>query len=296
MQSLVECIPNFSEGRRPEVIRAITDALRSQPGVQVLDVESDADHNRTVVTVVGPTQAMVPALLAAMQVAAAQIDMEQHRGAHPRMGATDVVPFVPLSNVDMAACIELARELGRRAGEDLGIPVYLYEEAATRPDRVNLADIRRGEYEVLKGEIGTDPNRAPDFGPAQMGKAGATVIGARQPLIAFNAYLNTANVEVAKKIARAVRNSDGGLRFVKALGLLVDGQAQVSMNLTNFRRTPMPRVLEMVRREALRYGCNVMRTEIVGLVPRQALLEAAAWYLQLDNYDPSQILENRLTE
>jgi glutamate formiminotransferase len=296
MQPLVECIPNFSEGRRPEVIEAIADVFRAHPAVRLLDIESDADHNRSVFSFVAPPEAMVPVMFDAIKVAAELINLDNHRGAHPRMGATDVVPFVPLRDVDMATCVALARELGRRVGEELGIPVYLYEEAATRPDRVNLADVRRGEYEGLKAEIGSNPNRAPDFGPARMGPAGATVIGGRAPLVALNVYLTTSNVEIARHIARAVRNASGGLRYVKALGLLVNGKAQVSMNLTDFRKTPIHRALELVRREAQRYGVGVESSELIGMVPQQALLDAAVWYLQLDSFNARMVLENRLAD
>lgn len=295
MTKIVECVPNFSEGRRPEVIEQIVQAMRAVAGAQMLDVQADAAHNRSVMTVVGPPEAVVEAAFQAIARAAELIDMDTHHGEHPRLGATDVVPFVPVRDVTMEECVELARQLGRRVGEELGIPVYLYEAAATRPERVNLADVRRGEYEGLKAAIESDPARAPDFGPARLGSAGATVIGARPFLIAFNVYLNTANVEIAQAIARAVRHSSGGLRYVKALGLLVDGQAQVSMNLTDFSRTPLHRVVEMVRREAARYGASVTHSELVGMAPQQALLDAAAWYLQLD-LAPEQVLENRLGE
>ncbi|HIQ02276.1 MAG TPA: glutamate formimidoyltransferase [Anaerolineales bacterium] len=295
MQQIVECVPNFSEGRRPEVIQEIVEAMQAIPGVQVLDVQSDADHNRTVVTMVGPPKAVEEAAFAGIACAARRIDMEKHRGEHPRIGAADVVPFIPVRGVTLEDCVQLARRLGRRVGEELSIPVYLYEAAATRPERVNLADIRRGEYEGLKQEIETNPNRAPDFGPARLPTAGATVIGARPFLIAFNVYLNTDDVTVARRIARAVRHSSGGLRYVKALGLLVEGQAQVSMNLTDLRRTPIHRVMEMIRREAARYGVTITHSELVGLLPQQALLDAAAWYLQLE-LDPRQVLENRLQE
>ncbi len=300
MRPIVECVPNFSEGRRPEVVQAIVEAMASVPGVYVLDVQSDGDHNRSVVTLVGPPTAVEEAAFRGIAQAAELISLDEHRGAHPRIGATDVVPFVPVRDVTMGECIELARRLGRRVGEELGIPVYLYEAAATRPDRVNLADIRRGEYEGLKAQIETDPNRAPDFGPSRLGPAGATVIGARPFLIAFNVYLNTADVSIAKRIARAVRHSSGGLRHVKALGLLVEGddgrkQAQVSMNLTDFRRTPVHRVMEMVRSEAARCGVAVTHSELVGLTPQAALLDAAGWYLQLD-LAPEQVLENRLAD
>jgi glutamate formiminotransferase/formiminotetrahydrofolate cyclodeaminase len=295
VESIVECVPNFSEGRRPEVIHQIVEATQAIPGVQVLDVQSDADHNRTVVTMVGPPEAVEEGAFASIARAAQLINMDEHQGEHPRIGATDVVPFIPVRGVTMEDCVQLARRLGRRVGEELGIPVYLYEAAATRPERVNLADVRRGEYEGLKEEIETDPDRAPDFGPARLGRAGATVIGARRFLIAFNVYLNTDDVEIAKRIARAVRHSSGGLRFVKALGLLVEGRAQVSMNLTDFARTPIYQVVELIRREAARYGAAVTHSELVGLVPQEALVDAAAWYLQLD-LDPHQVLENRLRE
>jgi glutamate formiminotransferase len=296
MQPLVECVPNFSEGRRPEVLETIAAALRAHPSVQLLDIESDADHNRSVFTLVAPPQAMVPAMFDAIRTAAALINLDHHAGEHPRIGATDVVPFVPLRGTEMDQCVALARELGRRVGEELGIPVYLYERAAARPDCVNLADIRRGEYEGLKAEIETDPNRKPDFGPSQLGPAGATVIGARQPLIAYNVFLTTDDVEIAKRIARSVRNSNGGLHYVKALGLLVKGKAQVSMNLTNFHKTPIHQAVEVIRREAARYGVTIESSELCGMIPQEALLDAAVWYLQLDNFNPGMVLENRLAE
>ncbi|MFZ1465002.1 MAG: glutamate formimidoyltransferase [Anaerolineae bacterium] len=293
MQQLVECVPNFSEGRRPEIVQAIVEAMRG-PGVSLLDVESDADHNRSVVTLVGEPEAILEAAYQGIATAARLIDLEQHRGAHQRLGATDVVPFVPLRGMTMAECVTLAQRLGQRVGSELQIPVYLYEAAATRPERVNLADVRRGEYELLKTEIATNPARAPDYGPAAVGPAGATIIGARGFLVAFNAYLNTDNVEIAKKVAKALRHSSGGLRFVKAMGLLVDGRAQVSMNLTDFTGTPIHRAVEMIRSEAARYGCMIERTELIGMIPQQALLDAAQWYLQIDNFTPEMVLENRL--
>jgi glutamate formiminotransferase len=291
---IVQCVPNFSEGRRQDVIDEIVDRMRRVDGVDVLDVQSNIDHNRSVVTIVGEPQAVAEAAFQGVARAAELIDMDHHRGGHPRMGAADVVPLVPVRGVSMVECVELARQLGERVGAELGIPVYLYEAAASRPDRTNLADVRRGEYEGLRQEIGTDPDRAPDYGPAEMGKAGATAIGARPPLIAFNVYLNTADVAPARAIARAVRYSSGGLRFVKALGLLVDGQAQVSMNLTDYRSTPIHRVLEMIRREAAGYGLSVTHCEIVGLLPAQALFDTAQFYLQLAGFSPDQVLENRL--
>jgi glutamate formiminotransferase/formiminotetrahydrofolate cyclodeaminase len=291
---LVECIPNFSEGRRAEVVDAIQRAIAEVPGVHMLDRHSDHDHNRSVLTFACPVDRAVPAAFAAIAKAAELIDLDQHRGEHPRIGAADVVPFVPLGDTSMDECVTLALELGQRVGEELGIPVYLYEAAARRPDRVNLEDIRRGEYEGLKQNIASDPRREPDFGPRRLGPAGATVIGARKPLIAYNVYLTTGEVEVAKQIARAVRQSSGGLRNVKALGLLVEGRAQVSMNLTDHSQTPIHRAVELIRREAGRLGVAVHHSELVGLAPQAALVEAARWYLQLDGLQPDQILENRL--
>lgn len=294
--SLVECIPNFSEARRPEVIQAILAAIASVPGATILDRHSDLDHNRTVITFVGSPQAVEEAAFQAIQTAAQLIDLNQHTGEHPRLGATDVVPFVPIRDISMRECVEMARRLGKRTGEDLGIPVYLYEEAASRPDRKNLEDIRRGEYELLVKEIGVRPDRDPDFGPTKVGPAGATIIGARHPLIAYNVFLTTDDVNIAQKIARAVRNSSGGLRYVKALGLLVEGTAQVSMNLTNYRQTPVAKIVEMVRREAARYGVGIRNTELVGLIPQEALVDSAVWYLQLDLFKTEQILEQRLQQ
>lgn len=291
---LVECIPNFSEARRPEVVAAILQAISAVPGVQVLDHHSDHDHNRTVVTYVGSPSAVEEAAFQAIRTAAGLIDLDHHTGEHPRLGATDVVPFVPIRDMTMLECVAMARRLGQRVGAELEVPVYLYEDAAAYPERKNLEDVRRGEYEALKQDILTRPERAPDFGPARLTPAGATIIGARQPLVAFNIFLSTDDVSIAQKIARAVRNSSGGLRYVKALGLLVEGRAQVSMNLTNFRQTPIARVVEMVRREAERYGVSIRNSELVGLVPQEALIDAAVWYTQLDRFEPEQILEHRL--
>lgn len=291
---LVECIPNFSEGRRPQVINAIEASIGAVQGVHVLDLHSDEDHNRSVITFAGPPEAVEQAAFAAIAKAAELIDLDRHEGEHPRIGATDVVPFVPLRGISMEACVEMARRLGQRVGEELGIPVYLYEKAATRPDRVNLENIRKGEYETLKTSIESDPDRKPDFGPSKLGKAGATVIGARAPLIAYNVYLATDDVAIAKKIARAVRHSSGGFRAVKALGLSVEGFAQVSMNLTDYKLSPLARVVETIRREAARYGVNLHHSELVGLIPQEAIVAAAQWYLQLDQFEHDQILETRL--
>ncbi|MEJ5314384.1 glutamate formimidoyltransferase [Anaerolinea thermophila] len=295
-QPLVECIPNFSEARRPEVVEAIRNAIASVPEVSILDQHSDMDHNRTVITFIGPPAAVEEAAFRGIEKAVQLIDLNYHTGEHPRIGAADVVPFVPIRDITMEECVEMARRLGKRVGETLQIPVYLYEEAATRPSRKNLEDIRRGEYEALKEEMGRNPERIPDFGPERVGPAGATVIGARQPLIAFNVYLTTNDVSIASQIARAVRHSSGGLRFVKAMGVLVEGRAQVSMNLTNFRQTPVHRVVEMIRREAQRYGVGIHHSELVGLIPEEALIDSAVWYLQLDGFEPNQVLERRMTQ
>ena len=295
-QQIVECVPNFSEGQRQEIVAAIVVAIQQVEGVIVLDIKPDADHNRTVVTFVGGVEAVEEAAFRGIAKAAELVDMDAHQGQHPRVGAADVVPFVPIRGLTMEECVAMATRLGARVGNELQIPVYLYEAAATRPERRNLADVRRGEYEGLKQEIESNPARKPDYGPAKLGKAGATVIGARPPLIAFNVYLTTDDVSIAKKIARAVRGSSGGLRYVKALGLLVGGRAQVSMNLTDYRQTPIQRVMEMIRSEATRYGVSVASSEIVGLVPQQALLDVALHYLQLGSFDPAQVLESRLTE
>ena len=296
---LIECIPNFSEARRPEVIDQIVAAITSVEGARLLDRSSDLDHNRTVLTFAGPPEAVEEAAFRAIKIASELIDLNNHTGAHPRMGATDVVPFVPLHDVSMEECIAIAQRLGQRVGSELSIPVYLYEAAAARPERANLENIRKGQYEGLKAALSgaegeSDPNRKPDFGPSKLGAAGATVIGARNPLIAFNVYLTTEDVSIAKKIAKAVRHSSGGLRYVKGLGLLVDGRAQISMNLTNFHDTPIARAVEFIRREAQRYGVAIHHSELVGLIPQEALVDAAVWYTQLDQFDKEQILESRL--
>lgn len=291
---IVECIPNFSEARRSGVVDQITAAISAVEGVHLLDRHSDMDHNRTVLTFVGDPQAVEQAAYAGIAKAAVLIDLNHHQGEHPRIGATDVVPFVPISGITMQECVEIARRLGQRVSANLNIPIYFYEEAALRPDRKNLEDIRRGEFEGLKEIIGTDPAREPDLGSRVLGPAGATVIGAREPLVAYNIYLTTTEVSIAEKIARRVRNSSGGFHYVKAMGVLVNGLAQVSMNLTNFRRSPVAQITEMVRREAQRYGVGIHHSEIVGLIPTQALVDAARWYLQLDGFDAEQLLDSRL--
>ncbi len=296
MRPLVECVPNFSEGRRPEVIEAIVQAIRSAGAVYILDTSSDADHNRSVVTLVGPPHELEQAMFAGIRTAAELIDLNHHSGEHPRFGATDVVPFIPIRDVTMDDCVAMAQRLGKRVGEELEIPVFLYEAAATRTERRNLAKIRSGkfQYEQLKATIETDPEYMPDFGPATVGAAGASIIGARPPLIAFNVYLTTNDVGIAKRIAKAVRQSGGGLAFVKGAGFLVEGKAQVSMNLTNYQKTPIFRVVEMIRREAARYGVGVLSSELIGLAPQDAFVESAQWYLQLDGFQSDQLLETRI--
>ncbi len=291
---LIECIPNFSEARRPEVVEAILAAVTSVPGISLLNHSSDVDHNRTVVTFAGAPLAVEEAAFRGIKKAAELIDLDQHSGSAPTPGCHRCGSLRPLSGVEIVECVQLARRLGQRVGSELAIPIYLYEQAATRPDRVNLEDVRRGQYELLKTEIGINPERKPDFGPSYLGTAGATIIGARSPLIAYNVYLTTDDVSVAKSIARAMRHSSGGFRFVKGLGMLVEGRAQVSMNLTDFHLTPVHRVVEAVRREAARYGVAIHHSELVGLIPGEALFDSAAWYLQLDGFTPDQVLENRL--
>lgn len=295
MTRILECALNFSEGRREEIIQAIVAAAKD---VRVLDVSSDRDHNRTVVTFVG-SQETAPA--AAVQITAKAlelIDMNVHRGAHPRMGAVDVIPFVPLGQATMEEAVAAARQVGQRLGEELGIPAYLYEAAATRPERRNLADVRQGEFEGLARKM-ADPAWAPDFGPLHPHPtAGATAVGARIYLLAYNVNLGTPDVEIARAIARAVRAKTGGLQNVKALGVMLHerNQAQVTMNVVDPFRTPLYRVLELVRLEAARYGVPVVGTEIIGLVPMTVMLEAARYYLQLESFRDDQVLEIKLSE
>jgi glutamate formiminotransferase / 5-formyltetrahydrofolate cyclo-ligase len=294
--SIIECIPNVSEGRRPEVVEQIASVVRETPGIRLLDYSSDASHNRSVMTFVGDPDAVKRATLALFETAVQLIDLRTHRGEHPRLGAVDVVPFVPIENATMDQCVALAKDVGASIADRFGIPVFLYEEASTNPTRKNLEDIRRGEFEGLSEKM-QSPAWIPDFGPRQPHvSAGASVIGARMPLIAYNINLNTNRLEVAKKIAAAIRHSSGGLRYVKAAGFMLEDRdiAQVSMNLTNFQRTPIFRVFEIVKREAARYGVSILESEIVGLVPSAALVSAAEFYLQLERFGPDQILENKL--
>ena len=294
MSTLVECVPNFSEGRDQAKVDAIIDAMK-MPGVYLLDREMDADHNRSVITLVGEREAIQEAAIRGVGKASELIDLNTHTGAHPRMGAADVVPFIPVDGVTIEDCVAMANHVGEEIWKRYQIPVYLYESAARTPERQGLENIRRGQFEGVRAEIATNPARRPDIGePRVHPTAGATVVGARKFLIAYNVFLNTPNVDVAKKIAKAVRFSSGGMRFVKGAGFLVRGLAQVSMNLTDFEQTPIHRVFEMVKREAARYGVAPMSSEIVGLIPKKALEDAAEWFLQVESFDASLILENRL--
>ncbi|MDD2912353.1 MAG: glutamate formimidoyltransferase [Candidatus Bipolaricaulis anaerobius] len=296
-ERLVESVPNVSEGRDRAAIEAMAAALQSGPTVRLLDVQSDPDHHRTVFTLVGDPDGVADAILRLFAAALPRIDLRLHRGEHPRIGAVDVVPFVPVRGVTMADCVSLARRVGREVWERFRVPVYLYEEAASRPERRDLAEIRRGEFEGFADKI-LQEEWAPDFGERVLhATAGATAIGAREFLIAFNVNLGTADLKVAKAIARAVRGSSGGLRYVKALGVaLADrGIVQVSMNLTNYKKTPLARALDLVRSEAARHGVAVVGTEIVGLVPEEALFSAADHYLRLERFSPDQVLERRIS-
>lgn len=294
--TLVECVPNFSEGRDPAKVDAIVEAMRV-PGVYLLDREMDADHNRCVITLAGEREAVQEAVIRGVGRAAELIDLTRHEGAHPRIGAADVVPFIPISGVTLEDCVAMARIAGAEIWKRYEVPVYLYEAAATAPERQNLENIRRGQFEGLRDEVAVNPSRRPDFGePRLHPTAGATVVGARKFLIAYNIFLNTSDVSIARQIAKAIRFSSGGLRFVKAAGFLVRGMAQVSMNLTDFEQTPIHRVFELVRREAARYGAVPVSSEIIGLIPKLALEQAAGWFLQFENFDSSLILENRLAQ
>lgn len=295
MDKIVECVPNFSEGRRKTVVDEIVGTMRL-PGIKVLDREMDADHNRSVITLAGEPMAIEQAVFQGIALAARLIDLDTHRGEHPRIGATDVVPFVPISGMTMDDCVAMARRLGERVARELDIPVYLYERAATRPERRDLAYIRRGEYETLKTEIATNPDRAPDFGPNRMGKAGATVIGARPFLIAYNVNLATSDLQIVKDIARVVREKGGGLKSVKANGFMLRERniAQVSMNLTDFNITGMLTAFETVRAEAQKRGVQVVESELVGLVPLEALTQIAAQALKLPALNANQVVEMKI--
>jgi glutamate formiminotransferase len=293
---IIECVPNVSEGRRPEVVDALVRALRSVHGVRVLDASSDPAHNRSVFTMAGDAEPLKAAIVSLVGTALTHIDLRTHSGEHPRLGAVDVVPFVPIEGVTMAECVALARETAADVASRFEIPVFLYEDAAAMPGRRNLEDIRRGEFEGLAAKMAS-PDWSPDFGPSRPHpSAGAVVIGARMPLIAYNINLATDRLEVAKMIASAIRHSSGGFRYVKAMGIALEdrGIVQVSINLTNFEKTPMHRVYDAVRREAERYGVAVLDSEIIGLTPQAALVSAAEHYLQLARFSSNQVLENRL--
>jgi glutamate formiminotransferase/formiminotetrahydrofolate cyclodeaminase len=299
LKKIVECVPNFSEGRRKEVINALASALSSAPGAALLDTEMDAEHNRCVISVAGEPEAVARGVVAAVGKAAELIDLRQHRGEHPRMGAADVIPFIPIAGMSIEECVELSVGVAREIARRYHIPVYLYERSARIPARQDLAYVRKGQFEGIREEIRTHPERKPDFGPCEVHpSAGATAVGARFPLIAYNIYLRTSELKIAQDIARSIRYSSGGLRYVKALGFEIKSrnQVQVSMNLTNYEATPISRVFELVCREAERHGTSVASSEIVGLAPQKALDVTAEYYLRLENFSRNQILENRLSE
>jgi len=294
---IIQCVPNFSEGRNQAVIDQIVQVIADVEGITLLDVKPDRDHNRVVVTFVGDPQAVAEAAFRGAAKAAKLIDMQTHRGEHPRMGATDVVPFVPLVGATMEDCQSIALQVGERIGRELDIPVYLYERSARTPARRNLADIRRGEYEGIKAEIETNPARTPDFGPSRIhATAGATAVGARPPLIAFNVNLDSSDVKIAKAIAKAVRESSGGLPAVKGLGMMLEAtnQAQISMNMVDFNVTGLHTVVEAIKLEAAKHNVKIANSEVIGLLPAQALIDAAAHYLALKDFGPGQVLELKL--
>ena len=298
-RQLVECVPNFSEGRDGAKIDAIVQSITAVPEVVLLDREADADHNRCVLTFVGPPAAVADAAFRGVEKAVALIDLTRHQGAHPRIGAADVVPFIPIEGVTLEECVKLAERVGNEIWSKLSVPVYFYEAAARRPERVNLENIRRGQFEALAQEMGTVPERAPDCGePRCHPTAGATVVGARKFLIAYNVNLNTPDVGIAKRIAKTIRFSSGGFRFVKSMGVMLGSRnlAQVSINLTDFEQTPMHLVFETVRREAERYGVSVVGSEIVGLIPKKAIELSAEYFLRYENFRPELVLENRIAE
>lgn len=295
---IVESAPNFSEGRREEIVRQIMAQAEGVQDVWILDWSMDADHNRSVVTLVGSPEPLLEVLFRMTKKAMELIDMRTHKGEHPRMGATDVIPLVPVMNITMEECVELSKRLGERIGQELNIPVFLYERSATAPHRENLADIRKGEFEGFFEKI-KDPRWKPDFGPEEVHPtAGVTAVGAREYLIAFNVNLGTTRIEIAEKIAKAVRHISGGYKYVKAIAvdLKEKGMVQVSMNMTNYKKSPLFRVFETIKREAERYGVPVVGTEIIGMVPMQAMLEVAQFYLQLDDFDMNRIIESKILE
>lgn len=298
MKKIIECVPNFSEGRDLEKIEKIVNPFRGKEGVKLLDYQRDEDHNRLVVTVVGEPEPLKEAVVEAMGVAISLIDMTKHEGQHPRMGAIDVVPFIPIKNVSMTEAIELSKEVAKEASEKYNLPIFLYEKSATRPERQNLAKIRKGEFEGMEEKL-KDPDWKPDFGPDKVHPtAGVTAVGARMPLVAFNVNLSTDNLEIANQIARRVRHISGGLRYCKAIGIeLKDrGIVQVSMNMTDYTKTALYRVFELIRIEARRYGVNIVGSEIIGLVPMEALIDTAVYYLGVEDFSMEQVLEARIME
>lgn len=297
MQKIVECVPNFSEGKDLELINKILDAAKSDTSVKVFELEYNASHNRCLFTIVGKPEDVINSVFEAIKKATELINMEKHIGEHPRVGATDVVPFVPVSGVTMQECVDMANKLGKRVGEELGIPVYLYEEAATKESNRNLADVRKGEYEGLKSEIETNPDKKPDFGPAKFhSTAGAIVIGARKYLVAYNVNLDTPDIEIAKQIAKKIREKDGGMKAVKALGFEVDGLAQVSMNLVDFELTNFDEVYREIEKEAEALGVKIKSSEIYGMLPLDALVRAVKTTFKADTFKSDQVLEKKLWE
>ncbi|PIE53907.1 MAG: glutamate formimidoyltransferase [Dethiosulfovibrio peptidovorans] len=297
-KQLIECVPNFSEGRRKDVIEAIVHPFKNQRGCYLFDYRADEDHNRLVVSLAGEPQPICDAVMAASRVAVESIDLNTHQGAHPRMGAIDVIPFTPINGISMEECIDLARNFGERFHRELNVPVYYYEEAALRPDRRRLEVIRKGQFEGLKEEI-TQPERHPDLGePALHPTAGATVIGARKFLVAFNVNLNTTDVDIAKAIGKRVRASGGGFTAVKGIGLALEdkGMVQVSMNIVDYDKTAIYRALEFIRMEVARWGVTINGTEVYGMIPAAAILDSAAYYMQIDDFNPNQVLELKLLE
>jgi len=294
---IIECVPNFSEGRNLKIVDAIVKEIEKTKGISLLDRESDPDHNRSVITFIGEPNAVKKAAFMATSKATELIDMNKHKGEHPRIGATDVIPFVPISNVAMEECVKLSKELGKEIADKLNIPIYLYAEAATRSDRIKLPDIRKGEYEGLKEEIKNNPDKKPDFGPSKLHpSAGATAVGARYPLIAFNVNLNTNNLKIAEDIAKKIRESSGGFKAVQAKGFDIKkrGIVQVSMNLLNYEVTSMIKIFNAIKEEAEKQGVKIVGSEIIGLVPMNALIDVAEKYLKVENFKKDQILELRL--
>ena len=297
MAKIVECVPNISEGRNTEVIEAVVDQVRNTAGVTLLDYSSDTSHNRTVITFLGSPEGIEEAVVALTKKAVELIDLNKHQGEHPRMGAVDVIPFVPVKEVTVDECIEISKRVGKRIWEEAGMPVFLYEDSASAPNRVNLAKIRKGQFEGMAEKV-KEEEWEPDFGGRTIHPtAGVVAVGARMPLVAFNINLNTSDLSIASKIAKIIRKSSGGLVYVKALGVMLEDRniAQVSINMTNFNKTPLYRVLELVKAEAKRWGVAVVGTEIIGLTPMNALIDSAEYYLQIENFDrDKQVLENHI--